>query len=291
MRTFCCCAAILFSVGALVTAQEQAGKSQPSRRVVHWATDIQPALESVICVSLADQNGKKVFEAFIAESTECPGPLPSDPLLAQVAKLLAGRRMLIRAGAGNPSKAFEGIPQDAAHQHVAQGKYQTMVLGDPETRRRLMPRIHQLLVSSGAECPDCPGPTQWPTARSVSRAELMPYVLAYLWPTKVEPDGHVTMQICAGTNGIREMQTPDPLLVEAGFEVAFGNWNAVAAAMRQAKVAASSAEGKARDPEVRVRYVRKYLAEALPKDPKFVEALQPAINNLQEIGLACRDCS
>src|SRR5450759_3912759 len=103
----------------------------PTERVVHWATDVRPALESVVCVALQERNGRSVFEASIAEPPGCPGPLPSDPVLARVAHLLGSRGVLARAKVGDPSKAFGGIPVDDGHVSVAEQASRTMVLAHP----------------------------------------------------------------------------------------------------------------------------------------------------------------
>lgn len=284
------CAVVFFLLGAGVSASLQGGDNPSRSRVLHWTSDIRPAFESVICVTLEERNGNRVFQPSIAEPPECPGPLPSDPLLAQVARLLAARGVLMRAKVGSPLKAFEGMPVDVERRPAAQQSYRMMVLSHPDVQRRLMPRLHELLATVGAACPDCPGPKQLPTPRSIRYGELVPYVLAYLWPVKVEPDGGVSMQICAGTNGIQEMKTPDPILVDAGFELIFGNWDAIGEATRKARDAARSPECKKLDSEARVAYVRRYLAKALPADPGFREALRPGIRSLPEIGLACSDC-
>jgi hypothetical protein len=263
----------------------------PAGRVLRWASDVRPALESVICVTPEERDGNRFFQPSISEPPECPGPLPSDPLLAQVARLMNARGVLMRAKVGSPLKAFEGIPVDLDHRAAAQESYRAMVLSNPDVQRRLMPRIHEVLASAGAACSDCPGPKQLPTPRGVRYSELMPYVLAYLWPVKVGADGGVSMQICAGTNGIQEMKTPDPSLVDAGFELIFGNWEAIGKATRKAKDAARSPECQKLDSEARVAYVRRYLAETLPADTVFREALRPGIRILPEIGLTCLDCS
>lgn len=153
-----------------------------------------------------------------------------------------------------------------------------------------MPRVHELLAASALMCRDCPGARQLPKPRTVRYGELIPYVLAYLWPVKVGADGALSMQICAGTNGIQEIGTPDPILVDAGFELVFGNWDAINQATRKARDAAKSPECQKLDTDARVGYVRRYLAEALPADALFREALRHAVQTLPEIGLACLDC-
>jgi len=262
----------------------------PTERVVHWATDVRPALESVVCAALQERNGRSDFQPSIAEPPGCPGPLPSDPVFARVAHLLGSRGVLVRAKVGNPSKAFGGIPVDAGYVSVAEQAYRTMVLAHPYLQDRLMPRIHDLLAASGLVCPDCPGAKRLPEPRTVRYGELMPYVLAYLWPVKVGPDGGLSMQICAGINGIQEIKAPDPILVDAGFDLVFGNWGAIDEGTRQARDAGRSAECKKLDSEARVAYVRRYLAQVLPGDTRFQEALRPGIQSLPEIGLACSDC-
>ena len=261
-----------------------------SVRVVHWTTDIRPALESVICVTLVERNGVSAFQPSIAESPGCPGPLPSDPLLANVARFLGSRGVLIRARAGAPSEAFNGLPADVGHLAAAQRNYRRLVLSHPDAQRRVMPRIHRLLVAAGVTCPDCPGPNQPPKSRNISYAELIPYVLAHLWPVNVDLNGGVSMQICAGVNGIEQMKAPDRVLVDAGFDLVFGNWGAINSATQKARDAARSPECKSLDSGARVAYVRRYLSEVLPTDARFQEALRPAIQNLPEIGLACSDC-
>jgi hypothetical protein len=153
-----------------------------------------------------------------------------------------------------------------------------------------MPRVHQLLASAGVTCPDCPGPNQLPPTRSVKYAEIIPYVLAYIWPVEVDSGGGVSMRICAGINGIEAIKAPDPGLAAAGFDLVFGNWNAIDEAMRCAKETAQSPECRKLDPEARVTSVRRSLAEVLPSDTRFQEALRPAIKLLPEIGLECSDC-
>jgi hypothetical protein len=187
-------------------------------------------------------------------------------------------------------KAFEGMPADVEHLPAAEQSYRAMVLSHPDAQRRLMPRLHQLLAAAGAACPDCPSPKQLPMSRNVRYAELVPYVLAYLWPVKVEADGRFSMQICAGVNGIQEMKVPEPILVDAGFDLVFGNSGAIDEATRKARDAAGSPECKKLNSADRVAYVRRYLAEVLPADVSFQEALRPAIQSLPEIGLACSDC-
>lgn len=267
-----------------------AGETLTHGRVLHWTTDIRPAFESVICVTLARHDGTSVFQPLIAKSPGCPGPLPSDPLLARVAYLLGTRGVLIRAKVGDPLKAFEGMPADVEHLPAAELNYRTMVLSHPDAQRRLMPRLHQLLAAAGAACPDCPGPKQLPMSRKIRYAQLMPYVLAYLWPVKVEPDGRFSMQICAGINGIQEMKAPEPMLVDAGFDLVFGNVGAIDEATHKARDAARSPECKKLNSADRVAYVRRYLSEVLPTDVLFQEALRPALQRLPEIGLACSDC-
>lgn len=262
----------------------------PTERLVHWATDVRPALESVVCVALQEGNGRSVFQPSIAEPPGCPGPLPSDPALARVAHLLASRGVLARAKIADPSKAFGGIPVDAGHVPVAEQAYRTMVLAHSYVQDRLMPRIHDLLAVSGLVCPDCPGAKRLPKPRTVGYGELMPYILAYLRPVKVGPDGGFSMQICAGINGIQEIKAPDPILVDAGFDLVFGNRGAIDEGTRQARDAARSPECKKLDSEARVAYVRRYLAQVLPGDIRFQEALRPGIQNLPEIGIACSDC-
>ncbi len=110
----------------------------PTARLVHWATDVRPALESVVCVALQERNGRSVFQPSIAEPPGCPGPLPSDPMFARVAHLLASRGVLARAKVGDPSKAFGGIPVDAGHVSVAEQAYRTMVLAHPYLQDRLI---------------------------------------------------------------------------------------------------------------------------------------------------------
>lgn len=283
-------ATVFLLLGASLAAPLHGGEIQTPGRVLRWATDIRPAFESVVCVTLEERNGNRFFQPSISEPPECPGPLPSDPLLAQVASLLGTRGVLIRAKVGSPSKALEGIPADVEHLPAAQQNYRAMVLSHPDAQRRLMPRLHQLLATAGAACPDCPGPKQLPTSRSIKYGELAPYVLAYLWPVKVEPDGGVSMQICGGTNGIQEMKTPDPILVDAGFDLVFGNWDAISEAIQKARDAAKFPECKKLDSQARIAYVRRYLADVLPADSRFREALRPGIQSLPEIGLACSDC-
>lgn len=268
---------------------EGQGGSSPGR-ALRWASDVRPALASVICVTLGERDENRLFRPSISEPPECPGPLPSDPLLAQVARLMSTRGVLMRAKAGSPLKAFDGIPVDLDHRAASQESYRAMVLSNLYVQRRLMPRIHELLASVGAACPDCPGPKQLPTPRGFAYSELMPYVLAYLWPVRVGVKGGVSMQICAGTNGIQEIKTPDPNLVDAGFELVFANWEAIGEATRRAKEAARSPECQKLDSEARVAYVRRYLAKTLPADPAFRDALRPRIRILPEIGLACLDC-
>ena len=284
------CSIVSVLMSAAACASMHAGETPTPGRVLHWTTDIRPAFESVICITLVKRDGKQVFQPSIAEAPECPGPLPSDPLLGSVARLLGNRGVLMRAKVGSPSKAFEGLPADVEHLPAAEQNYRTLVLSHPDALRRLMPRLHQVLATAGAACPDCPGPRQLPMSRNIRYQELVPYVLAYLWPVKAEPDGHVSMQICAGINGIQEMEAPEATLVDAGFDLVFGNWGAIDEATRKAKDAARSPECEKLDPAARVAYVRRYLSEVLPADVRFQEALRPAIQSLPEIGLACTDC-
>jgi hypothetical protein len=108
---------------------------------------------------------------------------------------------------------------------------------------------------------------------------------------KVDSDGRVAMQICAGINGLGDLQPPDSRLAEAGFDVVFGNWEAISVAMREAKAAAGSAMCGALAAQDRVVCVRRHLADVLPTNREFSAALLPAIRDLQEIGLVCSDCS
>ncbi|MGH9315585.1 MAG: hypothetical protein ACRD1P_00520 [Thermoanaerobaculia bacterium] len=268
----------------------QARETPTPGRILQWTRHIRPAFESVIRVTLEKRDGKPVFQVSIGESPVCAEPVPPDPLLDRVALLLATRGELIRAKVGDPAQAFVGLSPDIEHLAAAQRKYRAMVLSHPNVQRRLMPRLHQLLEASDAVCPDCPGPTRLPASRNIGYAELMPYVLAHLWPVEVGPDGGLSMQFCAGINGVQEMKAPDPLLVDAGFDLVFGNWGAIDAATRNARDAARSPECKKLDSEARVAYVRAYLARVLPSETRFQEALRPAIQALPEIGLACSDC-
>ncbi len=282
-------AVLLFASSALLRIA--AWGEPPPKRDLAWASDVRPALESVICVKVKSHEGKPYFEPVIAKPLECPRPLPQDPLLAGAAEILAERGVLMRARAGAPSAVFGTLEVTSSNQPEAESRYRDLVLKSPEVLLRVMPRVHQLLLKSGATCSDCPGPKAFPEApRRVACSELMPYVVAYFWPVGVGPDAAVSMQICSGINGLDRIPHLDTALASAGFDLAFGNWEAAKVAIRLARESSRAAECKELAPAERVSCVHERLGRMLGEDPDFRKALAPRFVMMPEIGILCTDC-
>ncbi len=280
-------ASVAMALGLQVLCASGGG---PSGHSLSYDREVRPALESAVGVKSLEYQGRK-FTVPTIEKTPPAGR--KSPLEAGLSRAMADvlHLYIFRANALY-AKALSMAPKGKGREQELLAAYRHNLLSDPIIRRALMPKVENMLREDGLTCPDLPEPHQPPSPRSVTVKELMPYALAFLWPSNIRPDGGVSLNVCIGINGLRGMKNADPLLVEAAYRCVSHNGDI----MEKAEASLQKAMGtKAYDSTIsspaKLRYLRSSLAESLSTDPAFVRLLAKiASEKLPLFGLTCADC-
>jgi len=230
---------------------------------VAWA-DVRIEIAESICAVSTQHEGRTFVHISTGERAPCGASAASTPLgRAADAAWLAARPVLANLAVGGVTIEVETSDDLAARTAKAREDF----LSDPDFLRRFLSRMRKSLAEEGLACGDCPTPP--PLAeRRVTWEELSRYLQAYVWPdpvrTPVDPDGKptgrpkVSYHVCAGLNGVAEIENADPQLTQAAF---LAVWNAapIRALAGQAMMAAlGSAEYRAlADDAARTEYLRK----------------------------------
>ncbi len=281
-------ASVAMALGLQVLCANGGG---PAGHSLSYDRDVRPALESAVGIKTVEFQGKK-FAVPIIEKTP-PAGMDSTlkkglfRAMVDVLHLYTYRTTLLDA------KALGMVPKEKNRTQKLLSAYRDNLLSDKILRRALMPKVERILREKDLTCPDLPTPHRPPAPRSVTVKELMPYALAFLWPSKIRPDGGVVFMVCVGNNGIQEMNDPDPLMAEAAFKCVYHNGDV----MEQAEKCMNKAmEDKTfstlKSEKDKLEFLRKRMAESLPSDPGFVSLVKKAAaQNLPLYGLTCADCS
>lgn len=81
---------------------------------------------------------------------------------------------------------------------------------DPALTRATLDRAHAQLQAHQIRCDDCEPPPA-PAPRTVSWATYVPYLAAFVWPTRPEADGPVEVYVCSAINGAADLPPDEPL--------------------------------------------------------------------------------
>jgi hypothetical protein len=165
----------------------------------------------------------------------------------------------------------------------------------------MLPRLDSALRDEGLSCGDCPSPVD-PPRRDVSWAELQPYLAAYVWPDPVQtprdasgrPTGKpkVSGHICAGINGVDELDDPDPVLLRVAFLLVLNTpkLHARAPAVLH-ELADDSTFDDAPTDEARTAYLREELGPRLFSSEDVRAALCTTADRFQtDTGVVVRGC-
>ncbi len=254
--------------------------------------DVKPALESAVGVKTGEFQGRK----FTVPTIETTPPANMSSTLEKGLFRATVDVLILYPYRANVlyAKALGTVPQEQVKDRERKllSAYRHNLLSDPIIRRALMPRVEKILRKDGLTCPDLPAPHRPPTPRSVTVKELMPYVLAFLWPSAIRPNG-VSFNVCIGINGLRDMNNPDPLLVEAGYSCVSHNGDVMEKAEASLQKATGTKDYKSTiSSPAKLRYLRSSLAEDLSSDPAFVRLIaKVAAEKVPLYGLTCTDCS
>lgn len=165
----------------------------------------------------------------------------------------------------------------------------------------LLRHLEPALAAQRLRCPDCPH-AEPPSRRTVSWAELEPYLAAYIWPDEVvtprDDRGRSTgkpklgMHVCVGMNGISEMPQPDPSLVELGFLASFHTEALVERAYAVFRERGADPRfGRLKTDEARTRWLRAEVGPTVVAEPAIRLAVCETIDRFHDdTGLSLEEC-
>lgn len=287
-----------------------------------WEKDIQPLLESLICVKFTKFWEKDSITLEFTRECKKGVLLALSPAQEKIAAaFLDVRRVLIPLTSslvtppGAPSKYsqtffmefppyYSGFAIQSLDKKNKVYKredaplfkkiYCERFFSNPLVLRVLMPAVHAALQSEGIKCPDCPGPETKPARRDITRQELMPYVLAHFQPSSpTDGKGGFAREIVDINTLPFDDPAFDPDLTIASFILLKGNINIDKpyTNILQEAINRIKKEMKDKPEEEKIDFLRTYLAEKLPDSREFKKALFSQVNLLSMIRLNCNNCS
>ncbi len=267
-----------------------------AQRSLSWAKDLRPALAASVCVQSWERDGKTFFGPQLGLPPDCPGEPPADPVVRDAVKLFVDIGMPLQ---WLQIDLFERIqPIRTAADPARRGEYQERFreawLSHPGLQKRFMPQLHALLRTANVACPDCPGPREAASTRSVTLDELMPYAVAYVWPDGIgDNDMEVRLHICVGANGVSRLTDPDLDLADSAMKGVFMN---KAATARVGPVLTEALKDdsyhEASTKEAKLEFLRKFLRTRLTNDREFRLAVAKQLTEKAgELKVVCADCA
>jgi hypothetical protein len=217
--------AFVMFCSTLVAAREGAGAGPADS--VPWK-DVLVSIESSICSGSVEHEGRTFYYANVGSREECVlAGEPSKLDLIVDAAFVDARPLVGSLGfkADLSERLASMTPKE--RDRAARDTY----IEDPRFLRALVPRIEGRMREAGLACDGCPV-FPFPQVKTIHYAAFRPYLEAYIWPDEVtdrldasgNPTGEkrYSFHICAGLNGVGQMENPDPDLLRAGFVVVFG---------------------------------------------------------------------
>ncbi|HLE56921.1 MAG TPA: hypothetical protein VJB15_07550, partial [Rhodothermia bacterium] len=166
--------------------------------------------------------------------------------------------------------------------------YGSDVLGDPLVLGLVMPDVHAVLSRFGKVCSDCPGPTdQWPP-REVSWSDVMAMIVSQYTPVEIKKETVTFSKEIIVDKAAGE----DIRLAAARYLIVTPNEPANRAVLRLVREAyehKTFKENKKKWTEAeKIGFLRTYLAERLPADAEFVDAIKARARGvLPRLGIEC----
>lgn len=281
------------------TVATSPGSSSSSPADVFW-DEVRESIAACICVDIYTHEEKEYFVPRAGQCGTCRPPAPETALsLAVESAYEAARPILISL---NPP-GLDEVRWNDAGLALEEGTRLTRqaYLGHDPFLRLLLDRMRAALAEAGRGCPDCPEFEPLPV-RHIAWAEFLPYLTAHVWPDPVvtatdagEDPAEARpymFHVCAGLNGIAEIDDPDPLLVQAGF---LGAFHTAEVMQRGSEHFGTILEEESfkdlDDDEARTRYLRRRLPEEIAGDAAVKRAVCRTLDRLAaDIGLVVDGC-
>ena len=266
-------------------AQNEQAKS------VSYDKEVKPALESVILVKGEEWNGRMAYFPAPVDSSQ-PAAHTLLPWQASAASEMGETIDLYKVNENKLfAQALKAVPEGEGRLPKLEAEFRRLILSDDLIMRAAAPRLEKVLKSNGLHCDGCPAvPNEAP--KSVSLNVLMPYLIAFVWPNAILPNGGISFHVCVGINGLDKLEKPDPILTEAAFHCLFGNQEVSEISVNAMRDAMHKDAYKALDGnDAKLLFLQNYLAETLPKEDAFLTAVKKsAASALPLYDLCCSDC-
>lgn len=283
---------------ALSLAMAFAAAGAPSPSPMPWG-EVRAAVGELICANVHSRpDGREAFSVVAGVREYCKLPPAGTPLQRAVDKACErAQRLIASIHPEGLSAAYEkGLSPDERTRRAREA-----YLASEDFLRAVVPRLSAAMTEEGLTCSGCPEFPPRPV-RKATWSEFAPYLAAYVWPDPVrtpkDANGtssgmpNYSFHVCGGLNGIGEMKDPDPLLVRAGFLVAFRNSEFLeSAGTHFTETLNEPAFQKLDDDEARTRYLRNRMPSETVKDPTARVAACRALAEVSvDIGVEVPDC-
>ena len=262
---------------------------------VTWE-QVRTVLSEAMCAEIDSSDGD-IFVTVISNDRHRCGATGESPLSRAIDRILRDAGLALEPLGIDPP-----FNDDATTVPEASRGVQAYYLSSDEFLRPILLRLPPELAKENLACADCARPASGPVRR-VSWTEFYPYLAAHVWPDPVVtprgPDGEpageprYSFHMCAGLNGLGEMERPDHLLARAGFLAVMESPTLKErASIVFREIRHEEAFERLIDDAARTAYLRERVAEALDGDAVVKNAACETLQRRRnDLGLDVEECT